>query len=133
MRTTTPRVVDVPGLFDSRPLGYSQCVVAGDIVHVAGQGGLDASLQIVSPDFEAQARQALMNLRSAVEAAGAAVVDMSAMTVYLTDISTIRLFGALKREVLGDIPATSTTVEVSPLALPGMLVEVSATAVLPSS
>ena len=133
MRTTTLRVVDVPGLFDSRPLGYNQCVVAGNMVHVAGQGGLDASLQIVSPDFEAQARQALLNLRSAVEAAGADVADMIAMTVYLTDIGTIRQFGALKREVLGDVPAASTTVEVSALALPGMLVEVSATAALPSS
>jgi hypothetical protein len=38
---------------------------------------------------------------------------------------------AIKREVLGDVPATSTAVEISGLAIPVLLVEVTVTAVRP--
>ena len=49
-------IVPVPDLFDARLLGYVQCVTAGDMVFVAGQGGLDERLQLVSPEFAPQAR-----------------------------------------------------------------------------
>jgi enamine deaminase RidA (YjgF/YER057c/UK114 family) len=123
-------IIDVPGLFDSRKLGYEQCVAAGDLVFVAGQGGdLDEQFRIAAPDFEAQARQALTNVRRALEPAGATPADISAMTVYFTDIANLRTFGAIRRELMPELQATSTSVEVSRLALPGMLVEVTVIAV----
>ncbi len=123
------QIVDVPGLFDSRPLGYVQCVTAGTLVFVAGQAGLDERLQIVSPEFAPQARQTLMNVRRALEAAGARPADVTAVTIYLTDMGNLRAFGAIKQEVLGEMQATSTAVAVSALALPGMLIEVTVMAV----
>src|SRR5579875_1290 len=123
------QIIDVQGLFDARPLGYVQCVTVGNLVFVAGQAGLDEHVQLVSPEFEPQARQTLHNIRRALEAAGARVEDVTAITVYLTDMSNLRAFGAIKREVLGDVQATSTAVEVSALALPGMLVEATVMAV----
>lgn len=51
------------------------------------------------------------------------------MTVYLTDIANLRTFGAIRAEVLPELSTTSTAVEVSNLALPGMQVEISAVAV----
>lgn len=122
--TNTKQVVEVSGLFDARPLGYVQCVTGGDLVFVAGQGGLDERLRLVSPEFGPQARQALVNVRRALEAAGACPHDITAVTLYLTDMGDLRAFGAIKQEVLGDIQATSTAVAVSALALAGMLVEV---------
>ncbi|MGI8688975.1 MAG: RidA family protein [Thermomicrobiales bacterium] len=127
--TEEKQIVDVPGLFDSRPLGYVQCVTAGNFVFVAGQAGLDERLQIVSPEFAPQARQALMNVRHALEAAGAGPADVTAVTVYLTDMGNLRAFGAIRQEVMGEMQATSTAVEVSKLAIPGMLVEVTVMAV----
>ena len=56
--TTDLHVVDVPGLFDSRQRGFTQCVTAGDFVFVAGQGGLDDRAQLVSDEFAPQARRA---------------------------------------------------------------------------
>lgn len=123
------QIVDVPGLFDARSLGYVQVVTAGDIIFVSGQGGLDERVKLVSDEFETQAREALLNVRRAVQAAGGRAEDITAITVYLTDMSNLRAFGALKQEVLGDVRATSTTVEVSALALPGLLVEVTVMAV----
>lgn len=119
----------MPGLFDSRPLGYVQCVTAGTLVFVAGQAGLDEQLQVVSPEFAPQARQALVNVRQALEAAGAGPAEVTAVTIYLTDMGNLRAFGAIRQEVLGEMQATSTAVEVSKLALPGMLVEVTVIAV----
>ena len=129
MMTTEKQIVDVPGLFDSRPWGYTQCVTAGDLVFIAGQGGADERGQLVSPEFAPQARQALINLRLALEAAGAQPSSITAMTVYLTDMANLRTFGAIRQEVLGDVQTTSTAVEVRALALPGMAVELTAIAV----
>ena len=123
------RVVEVPGLFDSRPRGYAQCVVAGNLVFVAGQVGVDERFQIVSPEFAPQARQALLNVRRALDAAGARPEDVTVVTIHLTDMQHLREFAAAKQEVLGDIHATSTAVQVSALALPGLLVEVTVMAV----
>lgn len=128
---TERQIVDVPGLFDARPLGFVQCLTVGSLVFVAGQGGLDERVQLVSPEFVPQARQALLNVKRALEAAGAQASDVTAITIYLTDIGNIRTFTAVRQEVLGDLLATSTAVEVAALALPGMLVEVTVMAVRP--
>jgi len=123
------RVVAVPDLFDSRPLGYVQCVSAGNLVFVSGQSGFDERMQLVSPEFESQARQTLLNVARALDAAGARPNDITALTIYLTDMANLRTFGAVRQEVLGEIQATSTAVEVSALAMPEMLVEVTVMAV----
>ena len=127
------QVVDVAGLFDSRPLGYVQCVAAGDLVFVAGQAGLDKQFQIVSPEFGPQTRQALHNVRQALEAAGTGPADVTAVTIYLTDMSNLRAFGAIKAEMMPEMQATSTAVEVSKLALPDMLIEITVMAVRSAS
>jgi 2-iminobutanoate/2-iminopropanoate deaminase len=128
--TRKKQIVDVPGLFDARPLGFMQCVTAGSLVFVAGQAGLDERLQVVSPEFVPQARQALTNVKLALKAAGVKAADVTAMTVYLTDIGNLPAFSGVKREVLGDsLLATSTAVEVKALAVPGLVVEVTVMAV----
>lgn len=126
---THKQIIDVPGLFDSRPWGFVQCLTVGDHVFVAGQGGLDERTQVVSPEFAPQARQALLNVRRALEAAGAGPADIAAVAVYLTDMGDLQTFGAIMQEVLGETQATSTAVEVTKLALPGMVIEVTVTAV----
>jgi enamine deaminase RidA (YjgF/YER057c/UK114 family) len=127
------QIIDVPGLFDSRRLGYEQCIVMGKVIYVAGQGGVDEQAQLVSPEFEAQARQALLNVRLALDAAGASPADVTAVTVYLTDIANLPTYSAVKADVLPEMRATGTAVEVSKLALPGMLFEVTVTAVRPNA
>lgn len=125
------QIVEVPGVFDSRPLGYAQCVTIGDLVFVAGQGGMDEQMQLVSAEFAPQAQQALLNVRRALEAAGARPEDITSVTLYLTDMGNLRSFAPIAREVLGEVWATSTAVAISSLALPGMLIEITVTAVRP--
>jgi 2-iminobutanoate/2-iminopropanoate deaminase len=114
--------------------GFSQAWRVDDaqsIVFVSGQGPLSPEGQLVGEgDFEAQTRQVFENLRTVLSAAGASFDAITKITVYLTDIGTLRDFGRIKAEFIpGDQPA-STALEVSSLALPGMMIEVEAIAAL---
>jgi enamine deaminase RidA (YjgF/YER057c/UK114 family) len=53
------------------------------------------------------------------------------LTVYLTDMSTLREYARIRNEfIVHQEPPASTALEVSALALPGMMIEVDAIAVL---
>ena len=63
------RVVDVQGLSESRQWGYAQVVVAGDLIFVAGQAGVDDDGKVVSLEFEEQARRTFQNIDLALGSA----------------------------------------------------------------
>ena len=104
---------------------------AQSVVFVSGQGPISAEGQVVGEgDFEAQARQVFENLRTVLSESGASLEDIVKVTVFLTDIGKLRDYGRIKAEFIsGDQPA-STAVEVGALALPPMMIEVEAIAVL---
>lgn len=136
--TATPlQFINPPGLYDPRANGYTHVVVApmpGRIVYVSGQGGENAAGQL-SPTFGEQVHQALANLRLALQAAGAGVHDVAKLTVLVVDHSEERLalFSQVVRSLWPDGGAPACTlIPVPRLALAGMLVEVEATAVLPT-
>ncbi|MQA74094.1 MAG: hypothetical protein GEU88_07120 [Solirubrobacterales bacterium] len=60
--TTPQRVVDVPGLSNSRQFAYAHVVVAGDLIFVAGQAGQDEKGRLVSLEFTDQARRTFENI-----------------------------------------------------------------------
>jgi enamine deaminase RidA (YjgF/YER057c/UK114 family) len=105
---------------------------AQSMVFVAGQAPVSAEGEVVAPDdFEAQARQAFENLRVVLEQAGATFESVVKMTLYLTDMSKIRDAARVRDEFIDTTaPPASTAVEASSLALPGMMIEVDAIAVL---
>jgi enamine deaminase RidA (YjgF/YER057c/UK114 family) len=114
--------------------GFSQAWrVAGAqaIVFVSGQGPISTDVELVGVgDFEAQTRQVFENLRTVLEQSGASLEDIVKITVYLTDMSTLRDFGRIKADFIpGDQPA-STAIGVTSLALPGMTIEVEAFAAI---
>jgi reactive intermediate/imine deaminase len=115
-------------------LGFSQAWRvdgAGSFVFVAGQGPISADGELVgSGDFEAQVRQTFENLRTVLEQAGASLESVVKLTVFLTDIGTLREFGRVRNEFLPGPPPASSALQVTALAVPGMLVEVEAIAVL---
>jgi enamine deaminase RidA (YjgF/YER057c/UK114 family) len=101
------------------------------VVFVAGQGPISADGEIVGDgDFEAQVRQTFANMATVLEQAGASLDSIVKLTVYLTDIATLRDYGRLKAELMPGPPPASTAVQVGALALPGMMVEVEAIAVI---
>ncbi len=66
---------------------YSQGVAAGGFVFTAGQIGLDpATGEFVAGGVVDQARQALANAKAILEAAGAGLMDVVKVTVFLADM-----------------------------------------------
>lgn len=65
---------------------YSQAIRAGDLVFTAGQLGIDAGGELVSPDAAPQAERAIENLRAILEAAGSGLDRLVKVTIFLADI-----------------------------------------------
>jgi enamine deaminase RidA (YjgF/YER057c/UK114 family) len=130
-----PDPVDPPGW--PRPSGYSNAIVAtGRVIALAGQIGWDPQTrQLVSNDFVAQVRQALLNVTTILQAAGAGPQEIIRLTWFITDkqayVSRQKEVGAAYREVMGKhFPAMSVIV-VTALVEDRAKVEIEATAVLP--
>ena len=114
--------------------GFSQAWrvdAARSIVFVAGQGPISAGGELVGrDDFDTQVRQTFENMRVVLEQSGASFESVVKLTVYLTDIALLRDFGRVRSEFVTGPPPASTAVQIGALAVPGMMVEVEAIAVL---
>ena len=95
---------------------YSQGVNAGDWLYVSGQLGLlPKAGELISPEFSAQARQALKNLLAIVEAGGFRLDEIVAVDVYLTSMGNFDSFNHLYAEVFDTHRPARAVIEVSGL------------------
>ena len=103
-------------------------MVAGGFVYVSGQLPLrpDGTRDPTLP-FVEQSRQALANLKAALEAAGARLEDVVKVTVYVRSIEGWSEFNAVYAEMFGDHRPARAVVPVGPLHY-GFGVEVDAVA-----
>ena len=118
------------------PRGYANGVITrGALIFVGGQIGWNAQQQFESDDFIVQTRQALLNIRSVLEAGGAGPQHMARMTWYVVDrleyISRLQELGVVYREVMGKNFPAMTCVEVAGLVEDRARIEIEVTAVLP--
>ena len=116
---------------------YSQAVAQqskGVLVFVSGMTARRADGRIAGiGDVEEQTRQVCENIRSALEAAGGTLDDVCRVDVHLRNIGDMERVNKVRREFFHSPPPASTTVEVSKLASPEFLVEISAIAVISPS
>mgnify|MGYP000505575746 CR=1 FL=1 len=112
-----------------RPAGhYSQAMVHGGLVYVAGQLPVDPDTGAVERgEVEAQAERALANLAAILEAAGSGLDRALRVTVYIADIALWGRFNAVYADVFGDHRPARTVVPV-PTLHHGVLVEIDAVA-----
>ena len=98
---------------------------------LAGQAPISAEGELVGEgDFEAQTRQVFENLRTVLERSGATFESIVKLVVCVTDTTKLREYARVKAEYIPGPQPASTAIGVASLALPGMLIEVDATAVL---
>jgi 2-iminobutanoate/2-iminopropanoate deaminase len=115
-------------------LGFSQAWrVDGPqtVVFLSGQAPISPQGDLVGEgDFEAQTRQVFENLRAVLDQSGAGLDSIVRVTVYVTDTGRLRDYARIKAEYIPGPQPASTAIGVASLALPGMMIEVEATAVL---
>jgi len=111
-----------------KPVGpYSQAIVAGNTIYVAGQGPFHPQTGKMAPTFEEQAVQVFENIKSIVEAAGAKLTDVVKVNVYLADLANFQKMNDIYRRYFSeDYPARAT---IGTQLLGGMGIEVECIAV----
>ena len=126
--------VNPASLFRSIEHGFSQVVIASGAktVFISGQTAWDANKQIVGRSLGEQARQALRNVKAAVEAAGGNLSDIVTLRIYIVHHAAQNLdaVGSALKDAFTTNPPTSRWIGVSSLAVRDFLIEIEATAVL---
>ena len=121
---------DTPGFISLDPDPLAPYFIAparrvGDLLFLSGQAAIAEDGSIVGEgDFDAQLAQTFANIRRVLEAAGSDMAKIAKATIYLTDMANFpKIVDARKAHFTPPYPA-DTTVEVTSLALPELLVEI---------
>ena len=114
---------------------YSQVAVGRGrmMVFISGQVPQKADGSLAGAgDIQAQTRQVLANLKTAVEAAGGTVSDICKITIFMValDEPAYQAVAEARREFFGTECPASTMVEVKRLASADWLLEIEAYAVI---
>jgi 2-iminobutanoate/2-iminopropanoate deaminase len=98
-------------------LPFSDAVLAGDTLYLAGNIGSDPKTGKIPDDFSEETRQALKNLGAVLKTAGFDYKDVVKVNVFLTDMGRFNDWNKVYQEFFAaDFPAR-TTVGVTGLAL----------------
>jgi enamine deaminase RidA (YjgF/YER057c/UK114 family) len=110
-------------------IGFSSAVRVGNLIFLSGSVGRDSNGRFAS-DVYSQTRQALANIASTLEAAGATIRDVVRTRMYVTNIDAWEEVAQAHREIFAEVMPAATLIEVSRLAAPEMLIEIEADAVI---
>ncbi len=109
---------------------YSAGIKVGNFVYTSGQLGMDPETgALVDGGVVAETRQALLNLKAVLAAAGARPENVVKTTVFLRDINDFASMNTVYAEFFTENPPARSAVQVA--ALPkGGAVEIEAVAIL---
>lgn len=95
---------------------YSQAVKANGLVYTSGQIPLDpATGELVTGDFEKEARRVFENLAAVLRAAGSDFSRVLRATVYLSDLANFQALNSIYAEYFGDHKPARTTIQAAAL------------------
>jgi enamine deaminase RidA (YjgF/YER057c/UK114 family) len=101
---------------------------ARDTIYVSGQVSTDEKGVVIGVgDLETQIHQVFKNLKKVLASAGATLKDVVLLNAFMTDIQQIDVFRTLRKQHLdNNHPPAITTVGVTGLAGPGLMIEIAA-------
>jgi enamine deaminase RidA (YjgF/YER057c/UK114 family) len=111
--------------------GYSRAVVDGRWVFVSGTVGADPATGQLADGARAQAERSLDVIEAALTQAGATMVDVVRVRVYVPDHDDVVAVSDVVKHRLGAARAANTTI-CAPLAVADAKVEIEVTALKPS-
>lgn len=121
----------VPAPFGNR-FAHVARVDHAALLLLSGQVAVDDTGAVIAPgDAGAQAEHVFALIGELLAAHGATLADVAHVRTFMTDLDDLPAYGAVRRRVFPGTPPASTTVEVSRLFLPGAVLEVEVTAVVP--
>jgi len=100
---------------------YSQAIVAGDFVFVAGQRPADPATGAIPDTIQGQTEQVIRNIRSILAEAGCTLADVVRSTVYLSDIGNFAAMNEIYRQYFSEPFPARTTISCT---LRGILIEI---------
>lgn len=113
------------------PFNLSQGFRLDDLIFISGQAAINENGEIVGEtDFELQAEQTFNNLQAVLEAGGSSLENVIKVTIYLTDMSYFPKIVELREKYFSKPYPADTIVEVSSLALPELMIEIEAIALV---
>lgn len=115
-------------LSPTRGLPFSDGVVAGNTLYIAGQEGTDESDKLVAGGIGPETTAALENIQKVLKAAGFELKDVVSVTVYLADIHEFPDMNKVYRSVLPDPKPVRATIQAAAL-VNNARIEISAIAV----
>ena len=118
-----------------KPFGaFSIAVVqgSGKIVHLKGQVSLDEEGNVVGEgDIEAQVEKVLENIQNVLSSFGGRMEDIYTLTHHVTNIEKFMRTGHIRNRYFNPPYPVTTTVEVSRLYNPALMVEITGSAEIP--
>ena len=108
-------------------LGYR----VGDVIVLSGQAAIDREGNVVGAgDFKAQAEQVFDNLAFVLDLAGSSFANVINVNIFVTDMSHFPTVVELREKYFVAPYPADTIVEVNALALPELMIEIQAIAVV---
>ncbi|HXK90208.1 MAG TPA: Rid family detoxifying hydrolase [Thermosynergistes sp.] len=89
---------------------YSQGIIVGNRIYVAGQGPLNPATGKVPEGIEDQTRQVLKNIQAILEAGGAKLDDVVKVTAHLADLKYFTAFNEVYKTFFKEPFPVRTTV-----------------------
>ncbi|SFM14687.1 RidA family protein [Pelosinus propionicus] len=108
---------------------YSQGIIAGNMIFVSGQLGINPKMGEMKNGFQEQATQSLLNLKAILEKAGAGMQDVVKTTVFLKDMNDFSAMNEIYKQYFTTSFPARSAIEISKLPKDG-LVEVEAIAMI---
>lgn len=115
-------------LSTTRGLPFSDGVIAGNTLYIAGQEGTDESDKLVAGGVGAETTAALQNIQRVLKAAGFELKDVVSVTVYLADIHEFPDMNKVYKTVMPDPKPARATIQAAAL-VNNARIEISAIAV----